>query len=358
MPQSRKGKSRAAGAPAWLVTFADLMSLLVCFFVLIISYSVPDTEKLKIAAGSIRDAFGITREIVVTGVVELDGNPIHKYAQDLAPRPINDVVGPIPDQGREINYLSAREQYWEDVLEREAEAVGTPEPRTDEAADETFEAVEEEIRQAMQSIPELERLADHLVIDRAPEGLRIQIVDQARMSMFPLGSARMHEPTRKLLREVAAAIEDLPNPVEIAGHTDSRRFPANHAYDNWSLSMDRADATRRALVGAGLDPSRLAEVTGNADTDHMFPDDPQDPRNRRISITLRRTDAATADAEGPSAAGRDRAGIGRAPMNGALAFEFAEARSVAGRPSRQDGGPEEVEGPTEAGDGQRGVDEF
>ena len=63
------------GAPLWMVTFADLMSLLVCFFVLIISFSVPDTKKLKIVAGSMRDAFGFQREVIVTGMVEIDGNP-------------------------------------------------------------------------------------------------------------------------------------------------------------------------------------------------------------------------------------------------------------------------------------------
>ena len=70
------------GAPPWMVTFADLMSLLVCFFVLIISFSVPDIQKLKIVAGSIRDAFGFQRDMIVTGMVEIDGNPRFEFAKD------------------------------------------------------------------------------------------------------------------------------------------------------------------------------------------------------------------------------------------------------------------------------------
>ena len=158
-----------------------------------------------------------------------------------------------------------------------------------ETEEQRFQALERELRQAMQSVPELERLIDHLQIEHAPEGLRIQIVDQARVSMFPLGSAAMYQPTRALLRQVAKAIGGLPNPVSIAGHTDSIAFRRTDGYDNWSLSLDRADATRRVLVAAGLDPGRLATVVGKADTDHLFPDDPRDPRNRRISITLLRS---------------------------------------------------------------------
>jgi chemotaxis protein MotB len=281
------------GAPPWMVTFADLMSLLVCFFVLIISFSVPDTLKLKIVAGSMRDAFGFQREMIVTGMVEIDGNPRFEYAQDLVPVPVKDKIGPIPDENDDIRALSAREDAWEQVIE-----VINPhrvQPRhlqedgeTEETEAERFAELERDLRQAMQSVPELERLVENLQIEHAPEGLRIQIVDQARTSMFPLGSAAMYHSTKALLQQVARAIAKLPNQVAISGHTDSIAFRRTDGYDNWSLSLDRADATRRVLVAAGLDSARLATVTGKADTDHLFSDEPRDPRNRRISITLLR----------------------------------------------------------------------
>ena len=157
-----------------------------------------------------------------------------------------------------------------------------------QAEAERFAELERDLRQAIQSVPELERLAENLQVEHAPEGLRIQIVDQARTSMFPLGSATMYPSTEALLEQVARAIARLPNRVSISGHTDSIAYRRTDGYDNWPLSLDRADATRRVLVATGLEPERVATVTGKADTDHLFPDQPRDPRNRRISITLLR----------------------------------------------------------------------
>jgi chemotaxis protein MotB len=287
-----------AGAPTWIVTFADLMSLLVCFFVLLISYSVPDTQKLKIVAGSMRDAFGFQRQVIVTGMVEMEGDPRFEFAQDLMPLPTRGWVGLVPENGDDMRTQSARAAEVEDLLElldpyivepkdktKVAPPVEVPEPSPSE--EQRFEQTEQDLRQAMRSVPGLARLAENLQIERAPEGLRIQIVDQAKTSMFPLGSAEMYDPTKVLLGQVANAIAKLPNKIAIAGHTDSVAFRGTEGYDNWSLSLDRADATRRTLV-AGLDESRIASVIGRADTDPMFADDPRDPRNRRISITLLR----------------------------------------------------------------------
>ena len=278
------------GAPLWMVTFADLMSLLVCFFVLIISFSVPDIKKLKIVAGSMRDAFGFQREMIVTGMVEIDGNPRFEYARDLVPLPIETIVGPIPDNNDDITDLSRREEAWQALLDEiEADRPQASSGRTDAASEEDrFAQIEHDLRQAMQSVPELERLAENLVVERAPEGLRIQIVDQERSSMFPLGSARMYGRTTTLLRYVAKAISSMPNKISITGHTDSVAYRITNGYDNWSLSLDRADATRRTLVASGLDRQRIATVIGKADTEHVFPSNPLDPRNRRISITLLR----------------------------------------------------------------------
>ena len=291
------------GAPLWMVTFADLMSLLVCFFVLIISFSVPDTKKLKIVAGSMRDAFGFQREMVVTGMVEIDGNPRYEYAKDLVPLPVRELVGPIPEDGRDIEALSEREAAFEALREivdpyiadwpdlGEEVVVERAEP----SEDQRFEQIETELRQAIQAVPELERLAENLAIERAPEGLRIQIVDQERRSMFPLGSAQMYPPTKALLARVATAIAALPNRISISGHTDGIAFRRTDGYDNWSLSLDRADATRRTLIAAGLAQGRIATVIGKADTEHRFAGQPLDPRNRRISITLLRAEPLSAE---------------------------------------------------------------
>jgi chemotaxis protein MotB len=158
-----------------------------------------------------------------------------------------------------------------------------------------FDRAEAQLRQAIQQIPDLQQVQQNLVIDQTPEGLRIQIVDREGYSMFPSGSANLLPQTRRLLQLVAQAVQGLPNRLAISGHTDSTPFPRGN-YDNWDLSADRANASRRALLEAGLQGARIAEVVGRADTDHIFPDEPNSPRNRRISIVLLREGQQTAQA--------------------------------------------------------------
>jgi chemotaxis protein MotB len=154
--------------------------------------------------------------------------------------------------------------------------------------EERFEEAAAELRQAIQSTPELAKLAESLIIDRTPEGLRIQIVDQDKYSMFPLGSAAMYDYARKLLAEVAKIVGKLPNRIAVTGHTDSTPYSRSSNYTNWELSTDRALASRRALVESGFPEDRVERVIGKADKEHLFPDEPNSPRNRRISVVLLR----------------------------------------------------------------------
>lgn len=151
-----------------------------------------------------------------------------------------------------------------------------------------FAKAEAELRQAIQQIPELRDLAQNLIIDKTPEGLRIQLVDQEGYSMFPSGSAKMQPQTAQLLSQVARAVSSLPNRLSISGHTDSIPFGSGASYSNWELSSDRANATRRALEAMGVTDNRIETVVGRADRDHLFKAEPNSPRNRRISIVLLR----------------------------------------------------------------------
>jgi len=283
-----------AGAPMWMVTFADLMSLLVCFFVLLISFSVPDTKKIKIVAGSMNDAFGFTKEVVVTGMIEIEGNPQYRFARNVVPIPLDNVIGPIDDNGVEITRAPQQTSDWEEIdeemlarLEASIEEEGfeeiEEEPLTE---DEKFDEIEEQLTGIIQQNSELRKLANHVAIERVPEGLRIQLIDQARQSMFSLGDAALKPEAVDLMKAVAISIKDMPNKLWITGHTDSLLFKRKDGYDNWSLSVDRANETRKTLLTAGLDPGRVASVIGKGDTEHLLPDRPADPRNRRISMTL------------------------------------------------------------------------
>jgi len=149
-----------------------------------------------------------------------------------------------------------------------------------------FYRVEAEIRQSIESIPQLEPYRDNLRIEQTPEGLRIQIVDAEDQAMFPSGSAAMEQGTQTLVGAIAQVIADLPNDIVITGHTDSRPFQPGGGYGNWELSSDRANAARRALIASGIDEDRIARVVGRADRDPLDTGNPSAPINRRISFVV------------------------------------------------------------------------
>ncbi len=104
--------------------------------------------------------------------------------------------------------------------------------------------------------------------------------------MFASGSARMFAKTKKLMAKVAELVKEMPNELSIRGHTDGTPYGSGADYTNWELSADRANASRRAMLDAGIPSDRLNNVMGKADTEHLYPETPKDPRNRRISIIM------------------------------------------------------------------------
>lgn len=165
-------------------------------------------------------------------------------------------------------------------------------------AEEDFREAVEQLRQAVQSVPELANLADNLLVDRTSEGMRLQIVDQQGTSMFERGSAVPEAKTRQLFSLISQTLARLPNKIAIKGHTDAVPYRGDGGYTNWELSSDRALASRRALLEAGLESSRIADVVGKADTDPLVPEDPEAPQNRRISIILLTQPAVAAAPQG------------------------------------------------------------
>ena len=127
-----------------------------------------------------------------------------------------------------------------------------------------FAAAEKILRETIEGSndPELKEVADSLQIDYSQEGLRIQLLDQEKVALFPLGSAEMLPQTRKLMAKVAEIISKLPNKIKISGHTDSRPFPAGALYTNWELSADRALSSRRELLANGILADRIARWSG------------------------------------------------------------------------------------------------
>jgi chemotaxis protein MotB len=162
------------------------------------------------------------------------------------------------------------------------------ERRLAEREERRFAAAEFTLRQAVEQLPELKGLADNLLVDRTPEGLRIQLVDQEKSPMFALGSYELVDSAKKLIAVVTQVVQRLPNQITITGHTDAIPYPGGRKYTNWELSADRANASRREFLTDGLPEDRIGRVTGVADRDPLVADQPTSPRNRRISVVLLR----------------------------------------------------------------------
>lgn len=156
-----------------------------------------------------------------------------------------------------------------------------------------FEQLQNDILQAMQANPDLDPLTQNVIFEKTPDGLHIQIIDQAGQPMFQSGRAEMAGATNLLLSNLGTSLAELPNHIIVEGHTDAVRFANGDKYDNWDLSSDRANATRRVFESAGVSQDRIIRVSGMADTQPLVPENPEDPSNRRISVLVRYQDIAT-----------------------------------------------------------------
>lgn len=148
-----------------------------------------------------------------------------------------------------------------------------------------LEATVDRLRQEL-GLPEFARLAAQIDIQLTAEGLRIELLEGEQPTFFATGSAALAPAARDVLAVVARELGSLAQPVIIEGHTDSRPYAGLAAYSNWELSVDRANAARRAMDTLGLGPGQVQAVRGYADRMLRVAPDPLDPRNRRVSIVV------------------------------------------------------------------------
>jgi chemotaxis protein MotB len=261
-----KRKEAHGGGHGWFVTFADLMGLLVSFFVMLVAFSTQDQVKLQVVAGSMRDAFGVQDRVRYSGIIEIDGLPTRPKLKNAAPIPPEEAsANPAPDErGQHKNYGASFQN------------------------DRSFALASASLRQALQDMPELTELSKHVMIEETKQGLNIEIVDQNGRSMFPEGSKDPYERTRRLIQNLAIPLKAMPFRISITGHTSTARLPAQPNYGPWELSADRSNAVRKLLEANGVPATHFFMVAGKADTQPLFPDDPYIAANRRVTITLMR----------------------------------------------------------------------
>lgn len=272
MPRKARGGG-GGGAPDWLVTFADLMSLLVCFFVLIISFSIQDKEKLQVVAGSMREAFGVRSDSRKAGMIEIEGTPVRDYARRVAAVE-RDTDTDYSDVRHDERRNQGPEANTHDIEKAEIEV-----PRQ-------FATAAASLRQAWQEMPEIAELSKNIIMTETEDGLNIQLVDQDGQAMFAEGSKFPEETARKLIKAMAPVIRDMPNRVSITGHTTASSSLSTSYYTTWELSADRANAVRGLLSENGIRNDRFHSVTGKSDQEPLFPNDPFLAANRRVSILL------------------------------------------------------------------------
>lgn len=256
----------------WKVAYADFVTAMMAFFMLLWLISTTDEDKRH-------------------GLADYFSPTLMDMKQDSAGA--NGLLG--GDTISESNFLhrAASGANAAIALSKPATNASTRGDPGDHAQDRRrFQQLRKIIEQRMDSRAELRELKSQVHLTETTEGLRIDLIDKADFSMFAIGTDQLVPKARDLVREVAAAIASLPNPVIVRGHTDSRPYAPRQVMNNWLLSTARAEATRSAMLEFGLAAPRVARIEGVADTQPYAENAPLDPRNRRISITLGWTDGA------------------------------------------------------------------
>lgn len=259
-------KEAAHGGHGWFVTFADLMGLLVAFFVMLVAFSTQDQAKLQVVAGSMRDAFGVQDKVRYSGIIEVLGLPTRPKLKNAAQiQPEEASATPSPDERDRNRSYGARFR-----------------------DDRSFALASASLRQALQEMPEITEASKHIMLEESKQGLNIEIVDQDGRSMFSEGSKEPFDRMRKLIVKMAPALKAMPYRISITGHTAASRVPEKAGYGPWELSADRANAVRQILAAEGVPSGHVFMVAGKADTEPLFPDNPSVSSNRRVTITLMR----------------------------------------------------------------------
>jgi len=265
---------------AWKVAYADFVTAMMAFFLLMWLINTTDPEQKRgiaeyFAPASVSQSTSGSGGILGGTALGDDGpksSGSQAVVEQLAPEAPADAP---PQAGQSTNLAAASD----DALKSEV--------AKREAAE--FQSAAESLRQAMQKMPELAELSKQLIIDQTPEGLRIQLVDQEGRSMFDQNSARPNARAQVLLRAVAGVINRMPNRISITGHTSAVAGSGRaSAAGDWPLSSSRADASRQLLQRSGVDADRIYSVAGKAGSDPLYPDDPSLAGNRRIAIVLLR----------------------------------------------------------------------
>ncbi|BCN92996.1 hypothetical protein THMIRHAM_07810 [Thiomicrorhabdus immobilis] len=241
---------------AWKIAFADFMTATAAFFLMLWVLGGTNDEEMKAMAEFFRDP------------TVIESSPMSLVESKEAGRTSDAMI----DMGG----------FKDSPKGQEGDEDGSG--KAQEKAQ--MEAMKLELEQKIAESPTLKELKEQLKIDVTPNGLQVQILDDRKRPMFGSGVDLPKEYASKLLQEVGKVLSTTNNKISIAGHTDSSGYHDSSEYTNWELSADRANAARRLLLQGGVNPERIAQAVGMADTVPFDKENPYNPRNRRISIIV------------------------------------------------------------------------
>jgi chemotaxis protein MotB len=270
---------------AWKIAYADFVTAMMAFFLLLWLMSMATPEQKKGLADYFAPAASSASENGAGGVLagrefDTSGAKTTNSAVDKPPGVDTESV----EDG--LITLDAATGSQRTVKEGEAtKSTASPDNISSEFEG-RFLGAAASIRQAWQALPSITEITDNLIVEETDEGLDIVIMDQAGRPMFPEGSRHPFEYAREAIAAVAPVIRALPNEVRISGHTASGASYPDPNYGAWDLSADRATVVRKILGEFGVADHQFQSVQGRADSDPMFPNDPYLSGNDRIVITL------------------------------------------------------------------------
>lgn len=273
MSGKKKGGGGGGHGGAWVITFADLMALLMAFFVMLVASANQDKQKLADAAGSLREAFGVQPEYRKAGILERDGLPVRQYLREVS------VVEKKLDASTSAEKRDGHKKQGPEANTHDFEQAADEKPRQ-------FLSAAASLRQALADMPEIAELSRHVIFEETAEGLNIRLVDQDGRSMFPEGSKTPYDQTRQIVMRLGPVLARMPHRIRVTGHTAAGRRTATAGGSPWDLSSARAVAIQEILARHGVGHDRFDSVVGKADTEPLFPNEPYLAANRRIDILL------------------------------------------------------------------------
>jgi chemotaxis protein MotB len=286
---------------AWKIALADMMTAMMAFFLLMWLLGASTEDKRK----SVADYFRPTSHSQIAmgelagsngmfggqSIIDTDGFPFTAKQTAMLER-----LTPQAQGGPGESFGSSKEEFNKDGpvdqdpgkdsgsgSPGQGGGSGSPGQQQDK---QNFDKLEKDIKQKLSESKQFEKIKDQVSITRDKEGLRIEVIDKADFAMYGSGGADMGAKAAALMSEVTKSLKPLPNKLAIRGHTDSTGFPPESMRNNWTLSTERADATRQFMQGQGIGANRFTRIEGVADTNPNVPGNPADPRNRRVSITV------------------------------------------------------------------------